>query len=122
MGVVYHANYFRYFEVGRVELLRARNLSYRELEARGVKLAVVEAQSRFHAPARFDDVIDVGCWVERVRAARIDLAYEVRRQDGPGEPRLLAQGTTVLACLDDQGRPRRLPDEVRGALDDPVAS
>jgi acyl-CoA thioester hydrolase len=115
MGVVYHANYLRYFEVGRVEMLRARNVSYRALEERGVRLAVVDASSRFHSPARFDDLLAIECRVERVRATRIDLAYSVTREDD-GQPRLLAQGVTVLACLDAAGKPRRLPDDLKAAL------
>jgi acyl-CoA thioester hydrolase len=116
MGVVYHANDLRYFEVGRVELLRALGVSYRGLEERGHRLAVVEARAAFRAPARFDDLIAVRCFVGRLRSTRIDLRYELRR-DG----RLLCEGETVLACLDREGRPSRLPDEVRAAFEDPGA-
>ncbi|HZV02820.1 MAG TPA: thioesterase family protein, partial [Planctomycetota bacterium] len=111
LRVVHHANFLRYFEVARVELLRALGLPYRELEARGCRLAVVEARGRYRAPARFDDLLDVTCRVARVRATRIDLGYEVRRE---GE--LLCEGETVLASLDEAGRPTRLPAEVVAAL------
>jgi len=111
MGVVYHANYLRYFEVGRVELLRARGVIYRDLEARGFRLAVVEARATFRPAARFDDLLSVRCIVDRVRPARIDLRYDVSR-DG----RAICEGVTVLACLDASGRVARIPDEVRCAL------
>jgi len=116
LGVVHHSNYLRYFEVARVELLRALGVDYRALEARGRRLAVVEARAAFRAPARFDDVLAVRCMVRRVRPARIDLGYEVTR-----EGRVLCEGETVLASLDADGRPARLPDEVRAALEREVA-
>ncbi len=112
MGVVYHANYLRYFEVARVELLRERGVSYAEMERRGYRLAVVEVHAEYRAPARFDDDLRVSCRVERVRSTRIDLGYEVKA----GE-RLLCTGTTVLACIGPDGRPARLPGDVSGALE-----
>jgi acyl-CoA thioester hydrolase len=117
MGVVYHANFFRYFEVGRVELLRARGCPYRELEARGVSFAVVEARASYRSPARFDDLLTVGCEVTRLRPTRIALRYDVTRKDAAGKGgRALVTGETVLACLDAEGRPCRLPEPVRAAL------
>lgn len=113
-GAVYHSNYFRYFEVGRVELLRVRGVAYRELEARGFRLPVVEARASYRAPARFDDALKVHCEVARLRPTRIDLRYTISPSTDPG--RILAHGETVLACLGPDGRPCRLPDEVRAAL------
>src|SRR5436305_11979299 len=84
MGVVYHANFFRYFEVGRVELLRARGVPYRELEAQGFVFAVVEARASYRSPARFDDLLTVGCEVTSLRPARIALRYDVTRKDAAG--------------------------------------
>lgn len=112
MGVVHHANYLRYFEVGRVELLRSLGVGYRDMEARGHRLAVVEARAAYRAPARFDDLLVVRSWVHRLRPTRIDLRYELTR-DG----RTVCEGETVLACLDAAGRPTRLPEEVRTALE-----
>ena len=112
MGVVYHANYLRYFEVGRVELLRSLGISYRDLEARGARLAVVETRMRFRAPARFDDLLVVRCRLGRLRAARVELSYEVLRSP---EERLVS-GETVLASLDVTGRPCRLPEALRSAF------
>lgn len=112
MGVVYHANYLRYFEVGRVELLRALGVGYRDLETRGHRLAVVEARATYRMPARFDDLLAVRCSVGRIRPTRVDLRYEIAR-----EGRLVCEGETVLACLDATGHPSRMPDELRRALE-----
>lgn len=108
MGVVYHGKYFEYFEVGRTEWLRARGTAYRDLEARGFGLAVVEAAARYRAPARYDDVVVVRTRCTSLGRASVEFAYEVRREDGT----LLVEGETRLASVGPDGRPRRLPDEV----------
>jgi acyl-CoA thioester hydrolase len=113
-GSVYHANYFRYFEVGRVEFLRRRGFSYREFERRGFRLPVVEARARFRAPARFDDLLAVRCDIARLRMTRIDLSYFICARER--EDQVLAEGETVLACVGSDGRPVRLPDDLRAAL------
>ncbi len=108
MGFVHHANYLVYFEMGRVELLRARGLSYRDLEAQGFLLVVVKATVRYHKPARYDDLLRLRTTVTRVTAARIDHSYKLYRGD-----ELLAEGETTLACVDRQGRVQRVPDFLR---------
>lgn len=108
MGFVHHANYLVYFEMGRVELLRARGLSYRDLESQGYLLVVVKATVRYHKPARYDDVLRLRTTVTRVTAARIDHRYELYR----GEE-LLAEGETTLACVDRAGKVQRIPDILR---------
>ncbi len=112
MGVVYHAEYLRYFEVGRTELLRERGLSYRELEARGVLLAVVEAGCKYHTSARYDDVLAIETTLSERGKARVRFDYAIRRGDGE----LVASGFTVLACLGADMRPRRFPAELEAAL------
>ncbi|MCI0340064.1 MAG: YbgC/FadM family acyl-CoA thioesterase, partial [Planctomycetales bacterium] len=113
MGVVYHGNYLLYFEMGRTELLRELGLPYSDLEREGIRLAVTEATARYHAPARYDDRIKIRTRLAEVGRARIAFAYEVARAD---DGRLMAEGTTVLACLDASGRPRRLPERVLALL------
>ncbi len=111
MGVVYHASYFAYFEVGRTEWLRARGIRYRDLEERGIALVVVEASARYHAPARYDDLLAVRTRLASLARATIEFSYEVARG---GE--VLVEGATRLACVDAaSGRPRRLPEEVARA-------
>ena len=114
MGVVYYANYLTFFEVGRVEFLRAAKADYRAIEAGGAVAAVTRADCRYLAPARFDDLLAIHTRAANVGRASMRFEYEVRReQDGV----LLAEGYTEHACLDRQTlRPRRLPDEVRAAI------
>src|SRR5437660_9613798 len=80
MGVAYHANYFIWFEVGRVDLLRQLGFSYREMESQdGCFIAVVDARCRYKAPARYDDTIMVRTYLRHVRESMIHFGYEVRR-------------------------------------------
>ena len=111
MGVVYHSNYLRWFEASRGGFLRARGRSYAELEALGWGLPVVEAHVVYRRPARYDDLVKITPRLEWVRPASFRFAYQAQR----GEE-LLAEGWTVHACIDREGRPRRLPDEVRTVL------
>jgi len=111
MGVVYYANYLRFFEAARGAYLRERGRSYADFEARGVALPVVEAQVRYHAPARYDELLQVEATVAEVRGASLRFTYRVARG-----PDLLAEGYTVHACLGPDGRPRRLPAEIRALL------
>jgi acyl-CoA thioester hydrolase len=111
MGVVYYANYFRYFEFGRSEYFRAHGGSYAEVERAGLQLPVVEASCRYKAPARYDDMLAIQVSVEQVRGASIVFTYELFRE---GEPRtLLCTGRTLHACVsrEDQ-RPTRLPESL----------
>ena len=107
MGVVHHATYPVWFELGRTELLRARGGCYRELEAQGVLLAVVKLDVRYHKPARYDDVLQLTTTMTRCGRAKIEHAYELKRT---GE--LLASGATTLACLDREGQVREVPEEL----------
>jgi acyl-CoA thioester hydrolase len=113
MGVAWHGSYFAWFEVGRTDLLRERGMTYRELEANDVHLPVIEATARYRRPARYDDLLEIRTRVTAHSGARVSFAYEIRC-DGDDEP--LATGTTEHASVDGNGRPRRLPAEVRGLL------
>jgi acyl-CoA thioester hydrolase len=109
MGVVYYANYLVWFEVARTDLLRLAGWTYREMEAEGFALPVVEAHCTYRRSAQYDDEIDLrasGCLLSPVRV-RFD--YQVVRAS---DAVLLADGHTVHASLDPEGRPRRLPDRV----------
>jgi acyl-CoA thioester hydrolase len=112
-GVVYNSHFLVYFEVGRTEYLRAAGLVYRDLEARGIYLAVVEASCRYRAPARYDDLLDITTWVERLRPARVDFAHRLLR---PADDVRIADGRVVLVCLDASGKPRAIPPDVRTCL------
>lgn len=116
MAVVYHSNYFVWFEVARADLLRHSGWSYRELEAEGVRLPVIEAHCEYHQPARYDDELEVRAQARLVSSVRIEFVYElIRLSDGTS----LATGRTVHAGLDRTGRPCRLPARVRAVFSGP---
>lgn len=106
---VHHANYLNYFEVARTEMLRASGITYRELEDAGVFLVVSEASCSYRAPADYDDLLTIRTWVERSGGASLQHGYEVIR-----DATIIANGTTVVVCVDREGRVRRLPDRLRG--------
>jgi acyl-CoA thioester hydrolase len=103
-GRVHHANYLTWFELGRVESLRAAGHSYRELEKAGIFLVIAEIQVRYYLPAFFDDVLRLITTKVRAKGARIEHRYQILRSND-----LLAEGTTTVACIDSSGRPTRLP-------------
>ena len=105
MGLLHHAGYFVYFEMGRTELLRQRGLSYREIEDSGHLLVIVEAGCKFKRPAFYDDLLTLKTSVARVTHVKIVHHYQLLR-DGV----LLAEGHTTLACVDREGKPQALPD------------
>jgi acyl-CoA thioester hydrolase len=111
MGIVHHVNYLVYFEAGRVEWLRRRGVTYRDWAEKGVHLPVVESHCHYHAPSRFDDVIDVETQLIKLRTVSLDFGYRVLR-DG----KLLADGWTRLGCIDATSKLLRIPEDIRGVL------
>jgi acyl-CoA thioester hydrolase len=105
MGVVYYANYLRFFEAGRNEYLREKGYPYRRVEAElFVQLPVVEAQVQYKQPARYDDVLVVETAITKIGRASARFEYRVMR-----DHELVATGHTVHACIDREGRVQRLP-------------
>jgi acyl-CoA thioester hydrolase len=116
--VVNNAAYLTYFEVGRVESLRAAGLSYRELEERGFGFVVTEALLRYRKPARFDDHLTVRATLAEAGRASLRFEYEILR----GEE-LLVTGHTRHACMDlSTRRPGRVPLELLAILREPQRS
>jgi acyl-CoA thioester hydrolase len=113
MGVVYYANYFVWFEVGRTEWLRETGWTYRELESDGVSLPVIEAHCEYHQPARYDDEVEIHTRATLLTPVRIRFDYELRRG---AEAQAAAVGHTIHAAVDGTGRPCRLPARVRDTL------
>ena len=109
MGVVYYANYLVWFEVGRTDLLRGSGWSYREMELEGFSLPVIEAHCTYRQSARYDDELEIRTTGTLVSPVRVRFNYEVARA---ADEALLADGYTVHASLDQDGRPRRLPDQI----------
>ncbi len=119
MGVVYHANYLVWFEVGRVEYMRHRGMDYRRLEEEeGCRIVVVEATARYKAPARYDDELIVQTQVKMVRGPVIRFAYRILRER---DRVLLCEGETVHVVLGRDMKKRTIPkhyaDKLTGHID-----
>ena len=113
MGVVYYANYFVWFEVGRTDWLREAGWTYRQMEQDGVSLPVIEAHAEYRRAARYDDDLEVRSTATLLTAVRLRFDYEIRRA-ADEEP--LVTGHTIHAAMDRSGRPCRLPQAVRELL------
>lgn len=111
MGVVYYANYLRYFEGARAAYWRGLGRSYQDLEAWGVALPVIEAHCQYRRSALYEDLLGVDVRVSELRAASLRFAYRVVRGDA-----LIAEGTTRHAVIGRDGRPRALPPALRDAI------
>jgi acyl-CoA thioester hydrolase len=110
MGVVYHANYLIWCEVGRTDFIRSRGMSYADMERAGVGLAVSELTARFHSAARYDDMIRVRTTLAEVRSRGITFDYLITRvNDG----HRLVSARTSLVSIDGSGRLVALPATVR---------
>ena len=105
MGLLHHANYLVYFEQARVELLRARGISYKDLEDQGFLLVITHVEVKFKSPARYDDVLTIKTTVQRTTPVRIEHHYAVSC-----EGRAVAEGKTTLACVDRAGKLQALPE------------
>lgn len=118
MGVVYHANYLVWCEIARTELIRRRGPSYAELERQGVLLAVADAAIRYHAAARYDDLIRAEAWIEQLRSRTIRFGYRILRVNEDGSHDRLATASTTLVVLDSDSRPRKMPQQLIDTLSD----
>jgi acyl-CoA thioester hydrolase len=113
MGVVYHARYAVWLDVARTEYLRQAGMSYRELEATGLFLVVGDLTMRYHRPARYDDVVNVRCWVRELASRRVTFAYRLTLAEGGI---LLVTAETRMLSLNHQFEPTRLPEAVAALL------
>jgi acyl-CoA thioester hydrolase len=113
MGVVYHANYLVWCEIGRTDFIRALGRSYADMERDGIRLAVSDATMRFVGSARYDDSIIVQTHLEDVRSRSMTFAYRIEHAD-TGKP--LVTASTALVALDAAGKPSRLPDALLAVL------
>jgi acyl-CoA thioester hydrolase len=111
MGVVYYANYLRYFESARADYWRSLGKSYKDLEAWGVGLPVVEAHCTYKRPAYYEDLLVVEVEVSELRGASLRFVYRVLRGDV-----LLAEGHTRHAVIGTDGRPKALPQALRETI------
>jgi len=112
MGVAHHSACIPWFEIGRTELLRASGISYAHLERASIFLVITRLEVKYRAPARYDDELILVTRIDGGSRVRIDHSYELWRDagDGRGKSALLATGQSTLACVDETGRPRALPE------------
>ena len=110
MGVVYHTNYLIWCEVGRTDFIRARGMSYADMERGGVGLAVSEMSARFHAAARYDELIRVRTTLAEIRSRGIIFDYVISKAD---DERRLVTARTALVSVNAAGRPVALPTRIR---------
>lgn len=117
MGIVYHANYLRFFERGRNEFIRASGISYAEIEGEGFILPLVESNIRYKVPALFDELLTIETRVTRVTRLKVMFEYrvfkpataELKPTDETGTRVLVAEGFTVHGSLDRNMKPKRIP-------------
>ena len=112
MGVVHHSNYIRWFETGRVEFLRALGIDLNEMMSDGILFPIVEVGAKFHAPARFDDELEILTTAETLTRAKMQFRYEIRRL---GEEKILAEGNSTNVFTSG-GKICRLPEKYSALL------
>jgi acyl-CoA thioester hydrolase len=114
MGIVHHAKYLEYFEAGRVEYMHRRGIGYLDCVNRGIHLPVVETSARYRKTVRFDERIVVETALTEVSRVTARFAYRLMRDDATKE--LVAEGTTMLACVGDDHVPKRIPEDIADML------
>lgn len=115
MSIVYYANYFIYFEIGRVEYMRQRGMDYRQMELEDDAFTVVaEAKCRYRRPARYDDPLRIRTRVTSVKSRVITFGYEILHDE---TKELLVTGETIHVVCNAKGRPKPLPEKYRKYFD-----
>ena len=112
-GMAHHSSFLPWFEEGRIELLRSLGKPYQEFEAEGMHFPVREVFCRYWTPARFDDVLAISTSIEQVGGASVQFNYRITRQ---ADETLIAEGLTRHACVDNDGKVKRLPRQIRQML------
>lgn len=120
MGVVYHTHYLDYFEAARTEALRELGIAYRDVEASGIVMPVIDVDVQYKRPARYDDLLDIETRFETVPGVRVPIAYTVQPT---GTSNVLATGHVTLCFMDAERRqPMRPPDAIRRAFERALAN
>ena len=115
-GVVYYANYLRFFEKGRTEYMRDLVVTYHEIESLGLLLPVIECYSRYKAPAAYDDLLSIETSLAELKNISCRFNYRIYRNDCNKSKTFLAKGYTVHASVNREGRLTRLPDQLLDKL------
>ena len=116
-GVVYYANYLRYFEKGRTEYMRDLVMTYKKIENLGLLLPVIECYSRYKAPASYDDLLTIETSLAELKNVSCRFNYRIYKNDSDNSRNLLAKGYTVNASVNRDGKLTRLPAYVLEKLD-----
>ena len=111
MGIVYHANYLPWLEIGRTQLLKEHGFPYKELEARGLLLPVIEINMKYRRPATYDDTITIKTIMKEKPYVKIHLDYEIFKGD-----QLIATGYSVHAFMNKNAQPIKAPRDFLDAL------
>jgi acyl-CoA thioester hydrolase len=115
MSYVHHGNYASFFEMGRLEWLRNRGISYKEMEENGVMLPVYSLSTRFVSPAKYDDLLTISTRLKEIPTVRISFEYDIHNEAG----KLIAQGDTTLIFVNmKSGRPMKAPQYILDLLKD----
>ena len=113
MGVAYYANYLRWFEIGRTELLRQIGIPYASIEEKGLRFPVTEVSCRYFRPSRYDDVITIETALTSLGRVTLTFSYRLlRKEDGA----LIASGWTKHACVDEKGEVTKIPPDLEATL------
>ncbi len=116
MGVAYYANYLKWFEIGRTELLRQTGVPYTAIEKKGLRFPVVEVSCRYFRPSRYDDVITIETTLTSLGRATLTFSYRLLRKEKGGDEVLIASGWTKHACVDEKGEVAKISPEVEDRL------
>ena len=118
MKVVHHRNYLVWCELGRTDLIRKLGTSYADIERNGILLAVVEANLRYHAPARYDDLIRVTTVLKEARSRSVTFEYTIENAETSEK---LVTARTMLASINGDGKLVSMPEQMRRALEAAIA-
>jgi acyl-CoA thioester hydrolase len=116
MGIIHHAAYLEWCEIGRTDLIRRAYKSYAEVEKEGILLPVTDVHMRYHASARYDELVRVTTWIEQLRSRAVVFGYLIERVDDDGSTARLVSATTSLTPIGRDGRPRALPATIMDAF------
>jgi acyl-CoA thioester hydrolase len=118
MQVVYHANYLVWCEIGRTDLIRRLGTSYADIEKQGIALAVVDASLRYHAAARYEDMVRVRTTLVDARSRSVTFEYTIENADTGAR---LVTARTTLASINGEGKLVAMPEHIRRSLESAIA-
>lgn len=104
-GRVHHSNYLNYFEIARVEMLRASGRNYKDVEAAGIFMVVTEAKLKYYRGAKYDDLLSIRVQLVKTKKTRVTFEYQITIDDD-----LVADGETVIASVSPDGKVTRMPE------------